>query len=50
MIDKTTFDSEMRPLINIRGNYEKIILTLDNFTTGNYNGIKVINVIDWLLN
>ena len=50
MVDKTTFEREMRPLINIQDNYEKIILTLDNFTTGNYNGIKVINVVDWLLN
>ena len=49
MVDKTTFESEMRPLMNIQDNYEKIILTLDNFTTGNYNGIKVINVVDWLL-
>ena len=49
MVDKTTFEREMRPLINIQDNYEKIILTLDNFTTGNYNGIKVINVVDWLL-
>lgn len=50
MIDKATFEREMRPLINMQDNYEKIILTLDNFTTGNYNGIKVINIIDWLLN
>lgn len=49
MIDKVTFEREMRPLTNIQDNYEKIILTLDNFTTGNYNGIKVINVVDWLL-
>ncbi|MFR7590780.1 MAG: ATP-binding protein [Longibaculum sp.] len=49
MVDQATFEREMRPLINIQDNYEKIILTLDNFTTGNYNGIKVINVVDWLL-
>lgn len=49
MIDKDTFDREMRSLMSIQDNYEKIILTLDEFTPGNYNGIKVINVIDWLL-
>lgn len=45
-----TFQREMRPLENIKDNYEKIVLTLDQFTEGNYNGIKVIPVIDWLLN
>lgn len=49
MIDKDTFDREMRSLMSIQDNYEKIVLTLDEFTPGNYNGIKVINVIDWLL-
>jgi hypothetical protein len=49
MTSKTTFEREMKPLKQIRDNYEKIILTLDRFTLGNYEGIKVINVIDWLL-
>ena len=30
-------------------NYEKIVLTLGRFTLGNYDGIKVLNVLDWLL-
>ena len=33
----------------ISDNYEKIVLTLDRFSLGNYDGIKVVNVIDWLL-
>ena len=33
----------------MKDNYEKIVLTLDRFTIGNYEGIKVINVLDWLL-
>lgn len=49
MIDESTFHREIRPLQLIHDNYEKIILTLDRFTVGNYEGIKVINVIDWLL-
>ena len=49
MVDKTTFEREMRPLQEIKDNYEKIVLTLDQFSLGNYDGIKVINVIDWLL-
>ena len=40
---------EMRPLKNIQDNYEKFVLTLDRFSLGNYDGIKVVNVIDWLL-
>ena len=49
LIEKTTFNREIRPLEQIQDNYEKIILTLDSFTLGNYDGIKVLNVIDWLL-
>lgn len=50
MTAEETFEREMRPLRNIHDNYEKIILTLDNFSIGNYDGIKVINVIEWLIN
>jgi len=49
MTSDETFDREMRPLRAIKDNYEKIVLTLDKFTIGNYEGIKVINVKDWLL-
>ena len=50
-VDKTaeaTFTREIRPLTLIRDNYEKIILTADRLTLGNYNGIQVKNLIDWL--
>ena len=50
MVSKSTFDREMKPLYAIQDNYEKIVLTLDKLTVGNYDGIKVVNVIDWLLN
>ncbi len=49
MTNESTFDREMTPLKNIKDNYEKIVLTLDKFSVGNYEGIKVINLIDWLL-
>ena len=49
MLEESTFEREMTPLREIRDNYPKIVLTLDEFTVGNYEGIKVINVIDWLL-
>lgn len=50
MTAKETFEREMSPLRNINDNYEKIVLTLDRYTLGNYEGIKVINASDWLLN
>ena len=49
MTSESTFEREMRPLRDIKDNYEKIVLTLDHYTQGNYDGIKVVNVIDWLL-
>ena len=50
MVSESTFDREMKSLYAIQDNYEKIVLTLDKLTVGNYDGIKVVNVIDWLLN
>lgn len=49
MTSKETFDRELRPLTNIRDNYEKIVLTGDRLTIGNYNGIQVKYLPDWLL-
>ena len=50
LIDQQTFDREVSPLRSIRDNYRKYVLTLDKFTIGNYEGIEVVNAIDWLLN
>ena len=49
MTAKETFDRELKPLTNIRDNYKKVILTGDRLTIGNYNGIQVKNLSDWLL-
>lgn len=49
MTAKETFDREIEPLTRIRDNYEKIILTGERLTVGNYNGIQVKNLSDWLL-
>lgn len=40
---------ELRPLQAIRDNYEKIILTLDTSLNTTYDGIKSLNLIEWLL-
>ncbi len=42
-------ERELRSLENINDNYEKTILTMDKTINNDYNGIKVINIIDWLL-
>lgn len=49
MLEEATFEREMTPLKNITDNYPKIVITLDRFTLGNYEGIEVVNAIDWLL-
>ena len=49
MTAQETFERELRPLTLIRDNYEKIVLTNDRLTLGNYNGIQVKNLTDWLL-
>lgn len=48
MAAKETFDREMAPLIAVKDNYRKRVLTLDKFTIGNYDGIEVKNVVEWL--
>ena len=49
LTDENTFNREISPLKAIRDNYPKTILTLDRFTVGNYDGINVVNAVDWLL-
>lgn len=48
MTAKETFDRELAPLIAVKDNYRKTVLTLDKFTVGNYDGIEVKNVVEWL--
>lgn len=45
----STYRREMGPLKSVRDNYEKTVLTMDRFGLGNDEGVKVVNVIDWLL-
>ncbi|MBQ8380744.1 MAG: ATP-binding protein [Clostridia bacterium] len=40
---------ELKPMRAIRDNYEKIILTLDTGLNTSYDGIKSINLVEWLL-
>ena len=44
-----TRERELRPLRLIPDNYEKIILSMDRNYITSYDGIKSLNLIDWLL-
>lgn len=46
---ETTKERELRPLNQIPDNYEKIILSMDKSFIKSYEGIKSINIIDFLL-
>lgn len=48
--DEKVRQRELRSLECIDDNYEKTILTMDKSINTDYNGIKVINIIDWLIN
>ena len=40
---------ELRSLESINDNYEKVILTMDKTINNDFNGIKVKNIITWLI-
>ena len=40
---------ELAPLQKIRDNYEKIVLSLEPGLNASYDGIKSLNLVDWLL-
>lgn len=46
---KNVLERELNPLNKVSDNYEKIILSMDKNITQSYDGIKVKNIIDWLL-
>lgn len=43
-------DREIANLIAIRDNYPKMVVTLDDYASGNINGIKLLHLSDFLLN
>lgn len=49
IIDESTLERELKPLKSISDNYPKIILTMDQTVFGDFDGIKVKNIIDFLL-
>jgi len=47
--EPSTLERELTPLQEINDHYPKYILTMDIDPIADYNGIKKINVLDWLL-
>ena len=50
IMDENVKNRELRPLKAINDSYPKIILTMDRLLYNDIEGIKVINIIDYLLN
>ena len=49
VMDENTRERELRPLMTITDHYEKIILTMDKTIYNDFDGIKCINIIGFLL-
>ncbi len=49
MHSQETRERELRPLRMISDNYEKIVLSMDRNYINSYDGIKSLNLIDWLI-
>ena len=47
--EKDTLERELKPLQNINDHYPKYILTMDVDPISDFDGIKKINVLDWLV-
>ena len=47
--DENTLKRELSSLQKISDHYQKIILTLDEDPEADYNGIRRINVLEWLI-
>lgn len=47
--EETTLQRELRPLKALKDNYPKLLLTLDEDPVADYEGIKRMNALDWLL-
>jgi len=42
-------DRELANLMEINDHYPKMIVTLDDYASGNVNGIKIVHIVDFLL-
>ena len=50
VMDRSTLERELDPLLKIQDNFPKLLLTLDIMGAGtSHRGIRQLNVCDWLL-
>lgn len=49
MVSEDVRNRELAPLQKIKDNYEKIVLSLDTGIDTSYDGIKSLNLIEWLI-
>lgn len=49
IMEENTKTRELRPLLAVVDNYPKYILTMDNTPFTDHQGIKIVNIIDFLL-
>lgn len=49
ILSEETKAREFGSLEAIKDNFPKTVLTMDRFNLGNFGGIRVLNVIDWML-
>ena len=47
--DERVLERELKPLQSIKDHYPKYLLTLDYVPDGDYEGIKRMNVLKWLI-
>lgn len=49
MADENVRERELRPLMQIRDGYPKIVMSMDRNIIKDYSGIRNVNIQDWLL-
>ncbi|MEI6580479.1 MAG: hypothetical protein WCN92_13585, partial [Eubacteriales bacterium] len=49
IMDKAVREREIRPMLGIQDNYEKVILTMDRSFVMDYEGVRVENILDFLM-
>ncbi len=47
--DRAVREREIRPLLGIQDNYEKVILTMDRSFVMDYEGVRIENILDFLM-
>ena len=49
LASEQTIEREFQPLLSIKDNYPKYVLSMDTIFGSDYDGIKRLNIVDFLL-